>query len=674
MIKVDLHLHTVSTISDTPFEFSITKLEEYVQDLNLHCIAITNHNRFDREQFEQIQKSLDCLVLPGVEVDLENGHILVIADGTDLDEFEKSCNILDSMIVDNDDSLELAEFRELFKPLEQYILIPHYDKKPSIKESVLKDLGVSVTAGEVASQKKWIYSIKNELSLVPVLFSDQRFHDEMISFSPRQTFLNTEEVTFNSIKYCLQDKRKVFLNESDGHNLFQALEEGVPLSTGLNVILGARSSGKSYTLKRIASSHPNVKYVKQFELVEKDEEADKKRFNQLLSTKRSSVSGEYLKEFKSVVEDINTLDIDENLSDISKFLSSLLKVAKEEEKRDVFSKCLLFDASKLTLMKTDGLKKLIDSTTTFLENTTYEAIITKHVQRRQLVSLILELITLFRENELQNRKAGVVNELLLNIKRDLRAVTASTAIEDVDLYKILLDNAKIKKFQDVVRHVQTERTINSSDVRRFKVVAGTKKYAGAQELLDKFGHKAKFSNAFAKYTNAVEYLKELKAIETLPSTEYHKYFVNIRYEILNEHGTPVSGGERSEFNLLEKIQNSHQYDMLLIDEPEASFDNLFLRKEVNEIIKEIAKQMPVVVVTHNSTVGASISPDHVVYTEKTIVNGNPEYNIYFGSVESKELVSVNGSKINTYTILMDSLEGGENSYNGRNTAYETLRN
>ncbi|MGQ1786903.1 MULTISPECIES: hypothetical protein [unclassified Saccharicrinis] len=46
MKKIDLHIHTVSTISDSYFEFDILKLKEYVQKLSLDCIAITNHNVF----------------------------------------------------------------------------------------------------------------------------------------------------------------------------------------------------------------------------------------------------------------------------------------------------------------------------------------------------------------------------------------------------------------------------------------------------------------------------------------------------------------------------------------------------------------------------------------------------------------------------------------------------
>ena len=81
---------------------------------------------------------------------------------------------------------------------------------------------------------------------------------------------------------------------------------------------------------------------------------------------------------------------------------------------------------------------------------------------------------------------------------------------------------------------------------------------------------------------------------------------------------PVSGGERSEFRLLREIKDAQNFDMLLIDEPESSFDNMFLHGDVNELLKDMAKTMPVVVVTHNSTVGASIKADFLLYAQKSI--------------------------------------------------------
>ena len=75
MKKMDLHIHTVSTKRDKPFAFSIEKLKGYVIQEKVDLIAITNHNLFDAQQFSDITNALPIKVFPGIEVDIEGGHV-----------------------------------------------------------------------------------------------------------------------------------------------------------------------------------------------------------------------------------------------------------------------------------------------------------------------------------------------------------------------------------------------------------------------------------------------------------------------------------------------------------------------------------------------------------------------------------------------------------------------
>ena len=114
--------------------------------------------------------------------------------------------------------------------------------------------------------------------------------------------------------------------------------------------------------------------------------------------------------------------------------------------------------------------------------------------------------------------------------------------------------------------------------------------------------------------------------------------------------------------------------MLLLDEPESSFDNVFLKNKVNNIIKEISKELPVVVVTHNNTVGESIKPDFIVHTERQINTDGVTYNRYFGLPSDKELHSSDGKVIKNLEVILDCLEAGEKAYNERRQDYEMLKN
>ena len=54
MKKIDLHIHTVSSDLDAPFEFSLESLLNYLFEASLDGIAVTNHNLFRKEQFSEI--------------------------------------------------------------------------------------------------------------------------------------------------------------------------------------------------------------------------------------------------------------------------------------------------------------------------------------------------------------------------------------------------------------------------------------------------------------------------------------------------------------------------------------------------------------------------------------------------------------------------------------------
>lgn len=669
MKKIDLHIHTVPSISDAHFEFCLEKLKEYVIKLELDCIAITNHNLFDLEQFNLIVEELNIVVLPGIEINLEKGHLLLISDNNELVDFENKCNLIKVLIGSKEDSITVEKLCEIFPDLTRYLLIPHYDKKPNISEETIARLHPNIFAGEVTSVRKFKACSKDQNKLTPVIFSDVRIREGMSSFPIRQTFVDLGEISLRGIKACFTDKSKVCLSREDGNDFFQATDDGLYLSTGLNVILGERSSGKTYTLGKIMESFDDVKYIQQFSLLKNDEE----KFKNLLSTRHSSVNENFLKEFKDVVNDVKSIDVKKNKLEVESYLSSLLKFASESDKLDSYSKASLF--SEVLFSETD-LKNLVDiiaATIVLIENTEYHDLVTKHLAIDKLKELVVDLINKHLELNEGNLKKRWLNDLINKVKGELRQQTATSPPNDIDFYDIIMENEKVKKFNTLVTGLKKEREIDRKEIRGFKVIAQTKKFTGAQQMKTKSGKQLVFSTSFEKYNNPYAFLNSLKEIG-LEETEYHKYFVNIEYETLNKHNFKVSGGERAEFNLLHEIENALQYDLLLIDEPESSFDNLFLKNEVNELLKSISLHIPVIVVTHNNTVGASIQPDFIIYTQRKIVENEVQYKLFSGYPSDKQLKSICGEVIDNYEVLLRCLEAGVEAYdNRRDKTYEILK-
>ncbi|OZT03509.1 hypothetical protein CHL74_10155 [Prevotella sp. 885] len=678
MKKVDLHIHTISTVKDYPFNFEMDSLVKYVQSQKIDVIAITNHNVFDRKQYEQICSHLpSTLVLPGIEIDIDGGHALFLSDKEPqaLYAFEAICKQIAPLVNSQDDTIPFEQIETIFKDFSDYLVIPHYDKEPKLPSDTIVKFGANIFAGEVCSVKKFVTALKNRNSLVPVLFSD--FRVETLPYGAvypnRQTYIDINDVTVNNLKLCLRDKAKVGLAPTDGHDLFQWSSSGLCLSTGLNIILGKRSSGKTYTLNRI-DKHFGGKalYIRQFSLLNTKDPNSIEQFEQEDKIKQERIASEYLKPFKEIIEDICQVPtMDSDMYMLEQYMKSLVKYANEQHLNDVYSKTQMFNTPTFQSFELDELKNLIDSTERLITSKTYEKIIEDCLDKNALKILFCRLVEKYRQLYLDNLLIDDVNVALVDIKRNLQMKSSATRIPDIDLYAVLRNNRKRQRFNEVAHNLQKQRIINQRSVSHFTVSTSTRPYFNATDM--KQGMQVSLVEVFNSYSNPYAFLQKLKGT-AIESTDYYKYFVKVEYKILNSLGAEVSGGERTEFNFLSKVKDAMTHDILIIDEPESSFDNIFLKEEVNTLIKEMSQTMPVIVSTHNSTIGGSIKPDYILYTEKSVVDGYVVYKVYEGRPDSKLLKTPSGDSINNYIITMNSLEAGEAAYNNRKQGYDLLKN
>lgn len=676
MKKIDFHIHTVSTVSDLDFTFSMSMLERYVKEAHLDAIAITNHNLFNKKQFAEIRETLDIKVFPGIEIDVEGTHLLLISDDDELIDFKSKCDQISECIPDKESDISVENLKKIFPDLAKYLLIPHYKKKPQVQNSTIKKLDGLVSAGEVSGAKKFIHTLKEENSLVPVYFSDLRISEKLIIPS-RQTYINVGDVNISSIKLALKDKQKVFLTKDDGHSFFNVLNSKLKLSTGLNVIVGERSTGKSYTLDAIAAEYDTedtkVKYIKQFSLLQKDED-DEKDFSKRLKISEATITDKYLKEFEVVVENMRDVDKEKSDRKLSSFVESLHKHATEAHKLDAFANTKLFSESTYNLNNLESLKKVISATNTIIDNVEFKSIINKHISSTSLKSLGIDLILEYNKMKELELKKSYVNDIVEDVKNSLNLHTAATPITEINLFELLLEKKKIEKFNKLFDCIKIEKEFRRHEIQGFSKVAKRYPFANATELKTVLGKKVSYADAYGKYnSDGYSFLKELRKIEALEETDYYKLFAKIKYEILNSSDVPVSGGERSEYKLLQEISDANEYDILLIDEPESSFDNIFLLNKVNKLIKEISSSMPVILVTHNSTVGASIQPDYQIYTSKCVADGKIAYEIYTGHPGDKVLRTIDGKETENHRVLLDCLEAGSDPYNERGKRYAVLK-
>ena len=681
MKKIDFHIHTVSAVGkDAHFEFDLTKFQEYVDTFSLDAVAITNHNVFDIEQYKEIEALQNVVIFPGIEIDFEGGQLLLISESESLDGFNQKCESIKSEL-ETGNKITADKLKEIFIDLNKYLLIPHYDKKPEVPQNIIESLSDYVFAGEVSSPKKFHRAIKDKNPLTPVVFSDVRISTDLNldKHQGRHTFIqtNSSPLTLSAIKAVLRDKNKVFLSDNGRHGFFQVFSDGQKLSNGLNVVIGGRSTGKTHLLNELEKifnvdeEERSIKYIKQFDLVKDDE----KKFNERVGSERGAVREEYLKEFRNVVKDVAEIDLIEADRKLQRYIKTLLDFASSEKLQDEFSRAKLFKENKYSIRPNQGdeLKNLLKAVILLLKNATYKKIIEQHVPKDNLQKLVDALTTEYKQMLEKHLKKEWVNELIVDIKEQLERKTSSPKIDDdeIDFYKVKLERESVRRFSAIARAIKKEKEIKIDTFGKFKIRIIAAKYQRAQGLHDESRRRISFADAFKKYDDPIVFLEKLKNIENLSKEDLYKYFCKVTYQVLNEYDKQVSGGEMAEFNLLRVLKDARQYEMLLVDEPESSFDNLFLKDNVNKEVKEIAKEMPVVVVTHNNTVGMLLEPDYILYTERKIIDGKDEYKIFSGFPGDKELKTADTTEsVESHGILLDAFEAGQEAYNTRKNLYK----
>lgn len=467
MKKIDLHIHTSSSAYEEPMIFSLEKMKEYVSTNKLDIIAITNHNHFNKEQFEQIEKSLDCIVYPGVEVDIESSHLLVIVPTEQIDELEIACTSLYAQIKSENDSITFDEFKNIFTNYENYILIPHIKKEPAMKTTTLEKFGKIIKTGEVQSAKKFESSKKDIQSLVPVYFSDVRIKDDLEEFPVRYTYLDINSSEYGVIKNALADKEKVFLSESKKTDEFAFLSDGTSASTKLNVVMGKRSSGKTYNLKQINNSgeRNNIKFVKQFSLTGQSEE---KRFEELVTEEQQTIIHDYLNPLRDIVDTM--LDIDDTADkQIDSYLKTLKEHATNQSLQDAYSKAKLFNETEYSFLDSRDTKKVINAIITLLESKDNKEIINKYLSEEKLIELVKELIAQRNKELLEFKLKQETDKIIKLIKPKLTSKSAMISISEVNMFNAQRDRIMKKEFNNMCNNIKQEKEIYNLDVYRFNL-------------------------------------------------------------------------------------------------------------------------------------------------------------------------------------------------------------
>lgn len=296
-----------------------------------------------------------------------------------------------------------------------------------------------------------------------------------------------------------------------------------------------------------------------------------------------------------------------------------------------------------------------------------------------LKGLFCELYLEYQEKRVTNELIKEANNVINAIKDQLAKKSAVTQPKDWDFLSFVKKRLIVDRFKKLVNLVKDEKIIYEDKAFGcYKVIGKCTSIKNVSELKSQFHAKGKpsiskddFSRLTSPYDKAHYFINEGLLND---KNDLYKIFWKISFEVLNLFDKQLSGGEKAEYNLLMKLRDSQKYDMILIDEPESSFDNPFLRSNIIQLIDDLAKKSTVFIATHNNSLGVLIKANRLMYTEKTITSDGIAYRVYSGNYDDKELISSDGNKRKNFTVLIDSMEAGESAYNERRVIYESLKN
>lgn len=624
MKRIDLHIHTVPTAWDSDFTFDFDQLRKHVLDWHLDAIAITNHNVFDRDQYEDIRSQLDgtCTVLPGVEASALDTHLLLICNPDMAPQLSSMCATLQDCL-SNTDTASFDELTSAFPTLGDFIVIPHFRKDPAISEESYKLIADFICACETSSLKKALRLNKAKPENQPfVYFTDYRFGSESIggkrnAYKPGGAYIKTSSCSFDAIRRALRNDQVALA--SDGSDSLE-LYPGITSTEGINLILGRRSTGKTYTLDRVFSlcDEDDVYYIEQGDLVSKSKEDS---FYSDLNKQFAAARKRYMGPIGELADELRDIGSDKTqLATIKTYMKNLRKHADTKTQNDSYSSARLFKRKILDREDCSDGHKVIAAVITILNSSRYSEALDSTVGRKRLIGLLKLVVEDTRTREIQNTAVQATNSATNAVQAKLNRSSVDP-YPDPMLPSIFEHEAFLDAFCKLVQLCWNERIVSDDQGAHFlkySVIAERKRFTSATEVKKAMRLPSAVSLDGITKKPPRAYVNTLLDLNS--TSQITNGLFDLHIGVRDKRGSIPSGGQRTECVFLGKLSDAGSKRVVLIDEPESSFDNPFLDEDIARQIRRLGKNSTVFVTTHNQVLGFGLKPNKVFLTsfnEKT---------------------------------------------------------
>jgi|688.fasta_scaffold82610_3 predicted ATPase len=277
-MKIDIHTHTkkIKTGDAETRNIEPSRFNEIIRNTDVKILAITNHNHFDKAQYQEINEMVKdvCQIWPGIEIDVLQGeqkaHLLVIANPKSASEFESKCNEILGTTSPNIFNASIQNVVDTFGDLDCIYIAHYYTKTPNFR-----DEDIELLSSLISNPKRIIKEATNSLSVGiyishghnSIYGSDVQNWDTyeqdsanlpelrlpVDSFEQFCLLLEKDEPTINSL---LGQKPKDNLVIYPFENMAESIE--LEIFNDINIIFGSKGTGKTDILTALSNHYKGL--------------------------------------------------------------------------------------------------------------------------------------------------------------------------------------------------------------------------------------------------------------------------------------------------------------------------------------------------------------------------------------------------------------------------------
>jgi predicted ATPase len=714
-VKIDLHVHTKKCKQGDAQtrEVSASDFSDIVLATQVKIIAITNHNVFDIDQYQEIVEKAkgEIQVWPGIELDVieegRRGHLLVISSPNQVKEFSEKVESITVGSTPDSFSVSIDETIKVFDDLGPLYIAHYKQKKPDISEvaleklmksteypnRVIKEVSNSISAG--------IYISHGHPSIYGSDVQDwSKYEDESVdlpdlrlpveSFEQFCLLLEKDAITINT---ALNKKTSddLVLYPSD-----RSSEVKIKTYNDINVFFGSKGTGKSCLLESI-KKHFSDKGIAASVFasgdVKLEEVYDIKGSDLVVNLETHDI--EYcIDEIKFIK---NAVEVD--ITSINNYVSYFQKEVSNKSAKNILLKDFKHEDEvklKRVFDDYDVSNKQVESFLDFLSKSKPVSEVMKGEEVEDIVLKLSNLQDKLNENLLnkfiQWKENKLLNSAVEKFKHEISRKTgapskpSTTGFKKYALNRIEME-VKAKKVFDNIKKQISEQTeiVGNIGVDKGDLVCKTilkiqdgSNTDGSLATYDGLNKTPKkdFANGIERITKKVyteELFEEITNLNNIEGIEGIKTISELllfkKYFSMNGSEYAPSSGEASMLMLQKELREDK--DVYILDEPEKSLGNDYINDVIVPLIKEKARLgKKIFISTHDANIAVRTLPYCSIYR----CHNSGGYNTYYGNPFSNNLININDEddKLDWKIVSMKTLEGGEKAFGERGKIYGNI--